>query len=455
MRLRALAIPALATVLAASVSTGVSYGVGSSANADPAFDLPSLTAVLPTPFESNGATNWTSAADEQSFLSSLDAASPRTTVSQIGATKQGRPIQLVKIEGTPKNSSMKDHATVFFLCSQHGNEPAGREACLITMRDLALGTDTKVTDMLQDVTVLFVPNANPDGRAANTRGNSDGVDINRDHLELATLEDQTYAREIFLGYKPDLVHDLHEYSGEPRTDITYMWPRNLNVDLGVYEQAVDLNREWVVPAIESGGYSTNLYATVFKNGRAVAQSAGDEDERILRNTSGLRHALGILVESYTANQSPAEQATPALNRLRRVTSHVLGVEGTLGMLEKNRTRRDITAATDHSRVNAVTRWSQNVDAFWFGGADNRMPSTTEVAVTPPCAYTLTAEQYAAVSQTLALHGVTVTPLAGGGARVSMAQESSPVIPLLLDRRALRSPVDATAVNAGTAACAAA
>ncbi|NHC44554.1 M14 family metallopeptidase [Motilibacter aurantiacus] len=448
MRPRALAVSALATTLAASVSTGVAYGVRSADTPAPSFSVPSLAAQYPTPFEANGATNWTSLAEEQSFLSALDAASPRTSISQVGTTKQGRPIQLVEIKGTPKNSSMKDHATVLFTCLQHGNEPAAREGCLVKLRDLALADDPAVVKMLQDVTVLFVPTVNPDGRAANTRANSDGIDINRDHLELESLEAQTIAK-LFRERKPDLVHDTHEYSSAPRTDITYMWPRNRNVHEAVHDLAHELNVEWVAPSVEAGGFTTNQYGITVKNGKQVAQSAGDGDERILRNATGLHHALGILVESYTANQNAAEQADPTLNRKRRVETQARAIDGTLAMVAKNRTRRDITAATDLSRASATTRWASNIDAFAFAGADNELPATNEIALTPPCAYTLTGAQLAEVGGLLERHGVAVTPLENGGARVSMAQESASVIPLLLDTRALYSPVNATATTTCT------
>ena len=59
-------------------------------------------------------------------------------------------------------------------------------------RELAFTTDPHLLDILSRITVLLVPSINADGRAANTRGNSTGQDLNRDYAD-ASLN----AREFF------------------------------------------------------------------------------------------------------------------------------------------------------------------------------------------------------------------------------------------------------------------
>jgi protein MpaA len=88
------------------------------------------------------------------------AAQPRQSIL-LGRSVDGRAITAVEV-GDPTGT------TVLVVGCIHGNEPAGIAVARRLERLSPRGID-----------LWIVPDLNPDGRAANTRGNAHGVDLNR------------------------------------------------------------------------------------------------------------------------------------------------------------------------------------------------------------------------------------------------------------------------------------
>lgn len=406
-----------------------------------------------TGFEQRDGASWTTHQEELDFLATVDARSERVSVGEIGRTARGRPLHLVQV-GYPQPHGLEAalaEPTIMFACTQHGNEPAGREGCLKALRDLAFTTDPVLIELMSRSTILFVPTANPDGRDANTRGNSAGTDINRDHLNLRTPEAAAIAA-VVRDWKPDMSIDLHEYGPSQPVlyddDILYLWPRNLNVDPLIRSMAKSFSQQSLKPCVNAAGYTADEYGLQAVGDIDVNQTAGDHDEGIMRNTMGLRHSIGILVEtavspSTNPQQLPNEAASTAAQQRRRVASHRTVIDCSLTYFRQNSDA--IKQATDHAPLRKMGEGFALSAPVYFGGADNQPPAAADEVYPPPCAYELTTAQAGQIQSTLDLQGVRTVP-GDTAVRVPLGQRAEPVIPLLLDARGDRKSLSATPIS---------
>lgn len=406
----------------------VVLGVVAAALALPLITAPArATAHVPrTGFETSLGMRWTSGSSEQRFLAAVDRSSDRVDVRRTGSTEHGRPLQVVRVGARHAQDVM------LLICGQHGNEPAAREACLITIRALVYAEDSATRTFLRRTTVLVVPNPNPDGRAAGTRTNSDGVDINRDHLALRTAEARAIAT-VIRDQHPDVIYDMHEYGVTVPyydDDLMTLWPRNPNTAAGVHDEARLLSEEYVGPAAAAAGLSSGRYGiwTDQVTGRPIRQTAGDGQARILRNMAGVKNAVGLLVESRADALSDTETDHPAYWNKRRVHTQLTALKGAFAFLDRR--RGQIGAATDAARAAGLRDWGP----VYTGGADDDPPTAAQTLADPPCGYRLSRAQYAAVQDVLGLHGITVHRTTDG-AFVPLRQQERALVPLLLDARA--------------------
>jgi hypothetical protein len=400
---------------------------------------------LQTPFELSNGAQWTTEPESRQFWRALDQSTDRVEVERIGTTIQGRPIQLVKVgEPAPKSVDVAAHGSVLiYICSIHGDEKSGREACMQLARDMAATQDPAWERLLSRTTVLFI-NGNPDGWVADTRGNANGVDINRDYMELATPEGRAIVR-VIRDWKPDVLNDVHEYG--PRqyydTDLLHLWPRNRQADARIHRLSKQMSTEYSAVQVTSQGYTAGEYGLLVKDGEQFLQIAGDEQARILRNYAGLQHIVGMLSETADAPLSPEEEADPTLLNRRRVEVNYLSAVGSAEMISEN--WRVILRQTAAAERRATQEGADQSGVVYFAGQDNMIPtSSSEVEPEPMCGYQLTVEQRTAFAQTMRLHGISWDNNAQG-AFVTMAQPDQPLIPLLFDERSEYAVTVATPV----------
>ena len=81
------------------------------------------------------------------------------------------------------------------------------------IRQLAFSTEPWALDILSHATVLIVPSFNGDGRAANTRGNATGQDLNRDHWSEAMVNEKLH------GIMVQAFDEVHAMAGREGCDM--------------------------------------------------------------------------------------------------------------------------------------------------------------------------------------------------------------------------------------------
>ncbi len=121
-------------------------------------------------------------------------------LEEAGKSFNGRSIQLLSLgQGAKK---------VLLWSQKHGDEPSATPALLDIAAYLAEHADEPAARLiLENFTLLMIPMLNPDGAENYVRRNAQGIDINRDALNLATPEGQTLKR-IRDEYEPMMGFNL-------------------------------------------------------------------------------------------------------------------------------------------------------------------------------------------------------------------------------------------------------
>lgn len=125
----------------------------------------------------------------------------RLSVEEVGRSVQGRSIHLVTLGTGPRK--------VLLWSQMHGDEPSATPALLDLADTLLAGDAPEARAVLDGLTLLIVPMLNPDGAERYGRRNAQGVDVNRDALDLATPEGRAL-KAVRDRFQPELAFNLHD-----------------------------------------------------------------------------------------------------------------------------------------------------------------------------------------------------------------------------------------------------
>ena len=241
----------------------------------------------------------------QQLTSAPGPTGSHASVLMVGTSQRGAPIHAAVFTratgNSPQNLDATKLPTVLLVAQQHGDEPAGSEALLVIAGELAQGL---LQPLLENVNVIVVPRANPDGAEAGTRATANGVDMGRDHLLLNTPEAQALAA-LVRNYRPIAVIDAQEFTvagpylekfqSLQRYDALLQYATTANVP----EFLTKASKEWyhapMVRALNGQNLANEWYYTTSARADDLRLSMGGTQPDTLRNVSSLKSAVSMLV----------------------------------------------------------------------------------------------------------------------------------------------------------------
>jgi Zinc carboxypeptidase len=191
-----------------------------------------------TSSEKSGLTETPTYDETVAWLKGLVAAAPDLDMVSLGKSGEGRDLWMVIASRAKDKSPAAIRAStkpvVFVQAGIHSGEIDGKDAGLMLLRDLTVGG--KAGQLLDDITLLFVPILNADGherRSAFGRINQRGpltpgwrttarnLNLNRDYAKLDSPELRAVIG-AYNDYEPDLAVDIHVTDGiDYQYDITW------------------------------------------------------------------------------------------------------------------------------------------------------------------------------------------------------------------------------------------
>jgi len=163
------------------------------------------------------------------FLKQLRSHFPAMYLGFYGSSGQGRPLPFVVVSNASAFTGLRAQRLakpiVLIQNGIHAGEIDGKDASLMILRDLALG---KHPEILENVTLVVLPIYNVDGherispynrpnqdgprQGMGFRTTTNGLDLNRDHLKLSSLEARSLVA-LINSWRPHLHVDDHVTDG--------------------------------------------------------------------------------------------------------------------------------------------------------------------------------------------------------------------------------------------------
>jgi hypothetical protein len=307
-----------------------------------------------TPLEAAAYGRISTSAEISAYLDRLAAAAPFVAKEIVGASAQGRPIEALAFRAGGKQGP--DRLTLMVIGSQHGAaEPAGGEALLVVARELASGD---LRPLLDDVDVVLLPNANPDGRDLVRRSNANRVNINVDFV-LVEQPETRVLKDALARYRPEALLDSHESAILKRKTLAkdgYLTDFEAQFEVanvaGLTRALRAFTLDDLLPALTArvgaDGLPARRYIGEITSIRQPITHGG-LTLRNFRNTAGMSGAVSFLVETKLDSR---EDSFPTYRNIAvRVDKQLTCIRAFLRLMHAR--RAEVLAAVARAREDAL------------------------------------------------------------------------------------------------------
>jgi len=248
-----------------------------------------------TAHEKSNFEEYTSYEEMLQFLQDIQANSTEMLLGSFGKTIEGRE-QLYAVFSRPIitqpwEALWSGKPIVLINANVHGGEKTLRESSLLFIRELTT-KNSEANKLLDDLVIVAVPSINPDGFTRSSRGNSRGIDMNRDYMKLEQPELANFVKNIILTWHPHVTLDCHNGGSYPY-NITYEANSHATPDQRITELCDFEIFPYINKKLENQGFKSFFYS----GGDSTRWRGGGYDPRISRNYNAFIGGVGILLES--------------------------------------------------------------------------------------------------------------------------------------------------------------
>lgn len=166
-----------------------------------------------------------------------------TNLVSVGQSVQGREMWALHISDDPMIE--EDEPEFVYISTMHGDERVGTEMCLYFIDHLLAnyGTDTRITDLVDETAIWIMPLMNPDGLELGSRFNANGFDLNRSFPQFGVdfFGDRFLGSTDTSGWQPEVARIIEWTESESFTLVA-------NLHTGALVVSYPLDGEVSVPS---------------------------------------------------------------------------------------------------------------------------------------------------------------------------------------------------------------